>query len=457
LLKLAIVSLLLFLTAVGAEAQCVSACPFISFEAARPILDAYSSSLPEALGDARTIDAARWSQWLQAEDRAIRRRLDQGEEDTLSNLLRFGVTYTKEYRITDEYLPRYGQSTLVNAFAENRADDLIRALASPASNEGFHQMRAFVEKRGQSLATPAGRARLKKYLLANLARLRDDFQKAHTEESKHNRSTEFSERGISLDTNLWPDYDLDVQLRKMMAGGLLAPGSVRRVAIVGPGLDFVNKQDGLDFCPPQTIQPFAVMDSLVRLGLSDPKTVELATLDISGNVNAHLERARIRARAGQPYVLQLPWFAGGRWSDEFRRDFVEYWRKIGDQLGEPAKAIPVPANVEGVETRAVRVRPPVVSRITPLDLNIVFQRLTLPPGQAFDLVVCTNIFIYYGEFEQSLARANVAALLKPGGVLITNDKLADKAPAGLELVLTTRIPMTTAPVIAESIFTYRRH
>lgn len=456
-MKLAIVPLLFFLTAAGAEAQCPSACPFISLDAARPILDAYSGSLPEALGDGRSIDAARWSHWIQAEDRAIRRRLEQGEEDTLSNLLRFGVTYTKEYRITDEYLPKYGQSTLVNAFAENRADDLIRALASPASGEGFQQMRAFVERRGQSLATAAGRARLKKYLLANLARLRDDFLKAHTEESRRNRPTEFSQRGISLDTNLWPDYDLQVQLRKMMAAGLLAPGSVRRVAIVGPGLDFVNKQDGLDFYPVQTIQPFAVMDSLIRLGLSDPRTVELATLDISGNVNAHLDRARTRARAGQPYMLQLPWFAGGRWTDEFRRNFVEYWRKMGDQVGEPATAIPVPASAEGVETRAVRVRPAIVSRITPLDLNIVFQRLTLAPDQAFDVVVATNVFVYYGEFEQSLARANVAALLKPGGALFTNDKLADKVPAGLELALTTRIPMTTEPVIADLIFTYRRH
>ena len=47
----------------------------------------------------------------------------------------------------------------------------------------------------------------------------------------------------------------------------LAAGSVRRVALIGPGLDFTDKAEGYDFYPPQTIQPFALLDSLVRLGL----------------------------------------------------------------------------------------------------------------------------------------------------------------------------------------------
>ena len=39
----------------------------------------------------------------------------------------------------------------MNAFAENRANDLVRALASPNANEGMLQMRAFLEQRGYSL------------------------------------------------------------------------------------------------------------------------------------------------------------------------------------------------------------------------------------------------------------------------------------------------------------------
>jgi len=432
--------LLVVLALAGLDAQT----RFLSYDEARAVLDAYGQD----------IDSARWPQWIAGEDLAIRARLEQGEEDTLSNLLRFGVTFTKEYRITDEYLPKFGHSSLVNGFAENRANDLMGALGSPDSGAGIREMRAFLEAKGYNLRTPADRVRLKQYLLKNLARLRDDFLKAQSEAAKSNRSHAFEARGISLDTNLWPDYDLDVQLNKMLASGLLQPGSVRRVAIVGPGLDFVNKFEGLDFYPPQTIQPFAIMDSLVRLGLSDAATIEVYTLDISTRVNLHLARARQRAADGQPYVLQLPWFSAGRWTDEVRRDFTVYWRRLGDRIANPAEPVPVPDGLEGIETRALKVRPQAVERIHPLDLNVVFQRLE--PRLSFDLIIGTNIFVYYTEFQQSLARVNLAAMLAPGGFLVSNDELADRVPAGLKLESKTEIPLTGEPVITERVFSYRR-
>ena len=77
--------------------------------------------LPPALKDAHPLDANAWNAWVRSEDAEIRKRLERGEEDTLTNQLRFGVTYTKEYRIDREYLSSYGHSTLVDAFAQNRA------------------------------------------------------------------------------------------------------------------------------------------------------------------------------------------------------------------------------------------------------------------------------------------------------------------------------------------------
>jgi hypothetical protein len=76
-----------------------------------------SACLPADLRGGQ-LDAARWAQWLKTADVQVRHRLDAGEEDTLTNLLRFGVTFTKEYRIDDEYFARYGESTLVDSFAE---------------------------------------------------------------------------------------------------------------------------------------------------------------------------------------------------------------------------------------------------------------------------------------------------------------------------------------------------
>jgi len=317
-------------------------------------------------------------------------------------------------------------------------------------------MRAFIEKKGYSFQTPAGRLKVKKYLLANLARLRDDFIKAHSETAKENRWQSFEERGISLDTNLWPDYDLDAHLRAMAEKGALKPGSVRRIAIVGPGLDFVNKQQGYDFYPPQTIQPFAVLDSLVRLKLTDPATVELYTMDISSSVNVHIERALKNAAAGKPYVLQLPWYQAGRWTDDFRTAFVSYWTNLGSMIAKPVPAIPVPQGAEGIASRAIAVPPAIVRRITPLDLNIVYQRLELAPEERFDLIIGTNVFVYYGAFEQSLVRANVASMLKPGGFLLSSEKLADRIENGLQPDITTQVPMTGPPVMTDYIFGYRR-
>lgn len=97
---------------------------FISLDWAKPVLEGMSGALPPDLKAGGPPDAAKWSVWVQSKDREVRERLIRGEEDTLVNLLCFGVTFTKEYRIDDEYLVRYGQSSLVNAFAENRAYEL---------------------------------------------------------------------------------------------------------------------------------------------------------------------------------------------------------------------------------------------------------------------------------------------------------------------------------------------
>jgi chemotaxis methyl-accepting protein methylase len=49
--------------------------------------------------------------------------------------------------------------------------------------------------------------------------------------------------------------------------------------------------------------------------------------------------------------------------------------------------------------------------------NIVTQRLD---GEPFDLIIATNVFIYYDVFEQALAMSNVEAMLKPGAFLLAN-------------------------------------
>ena len=436
-------------------AQSPGQAEFISVAAARPILNNLKESLPPDLREDGPLDAPRWLEWVQRKDREVRDRLIRGQEDTLANLLRFGVTFTKEYQIDDEFLARYGQSALVNSFAENRATDLIRAWMAPAPSEGLIEMRSFVEKHGHLLKTAGQRSETKKYLLANLARLRDEYLKYKSQPKDDRRYQLFQDRGISLDTNLWPDYLLDSAFRALLEKGLLKPSGVRRIAVVGPGLDFVNKEAGNDFYPPQTIQPFAVLDSLLRLKVA-AGPVELDTFDISENVNLHIARIRRAAAHGASYTIQLPWNGERPMSNEYRSNFVRYWQKIGDQIGEPAPPIPVPEAVASAQTRAIRVRPDIVLKVRAFDLNVIYQRMAEPGAGGFDLVIATNVFLYYGAFEQSLARANASAMLRPGGFLISNDKLPDREPSKLEDVLEVPIVSSEQPFIQDFAFCYRR-
>jgi len=415
---------------------------FVSFAAAQPVLNAYLSSLPPELKPSGQPTAAAWDKWIRTQDKEIRVRIEEGEENTLTNLLRLGVTYTKEPRITYEYLARYGSSSFVDSMADKRANDLIKALAAPHPSEGMMEMRALLEKKGYSLKTPEDQKKVKAYLLANLGRLRDDVE--HDKKlAQANRYQAFKDRGISTDSNLYPDYTIDLHLRHMMDQGMLKPGSVHRIAIVGPGLDFVNKKSGSDFYPPQTTQPFAVIDTLVRLGLADATSLAVYTFDISPRVNKHLERARREAAAGKPYTIQLLSSPSDGWSKTYTAGFLEYWQKLGSQVGKSVPPIPVPEEASDIWNRAVSVRPGVVKDVTPIDMNVVFQTLPLPPDKQFDLVIGTNIFVYYGGLEQSLARANLATMIKPGGFLLTNEALPGNAPSGLTDSLKTSVPITT--------------
>lgn len=449
------VLLLLSYAAEPGATQSVGNAQFLSLDEAQPVLRAMTTTLPADLKGLGPLTADKWATWVRKKDSEIRARLDRGEEDTLTNLLRFGVTFTKEYHIDDEFLFKYGQSPLVNSIAENRARDLIRAMASPNANEGIAHMRALLEKKGYSFKPAADQKKIKGYLLANLARMRDEVVRYISQVQQGNRFQLFQDRGISLDTNLWPDFLIDQHLVNMVQRGLLRPGAVHRAAIVGPGLDFANKQMGNDFYPRQTIQPFAVLDSLIRLGLADPTSIELYTLDISSEVNFHIERARRNAAAGHAYVVQLPWNTTGRMTPEYRQSFVEYWQRLGSRIGNPVPSIAVPDAVSAeTQTRAVKIRPEIVRRITPCDTDIVFQHLALAPQARFDLIIGTNVFVYFGGFEQSLARLNMALMLNRGGFILSNDKLAGSTADGLRDYFKTEQIIARDPDRTDYMFTY---
>jgi chemotaxis methyl-accepting protein methylase len=66
-----------------------------------------------------------------------------------------------------------------------------------------------------------------------------------------------------------------------------------------------------------------------------------------------------------------------------------------------------------------------------MDLDIVAQRFDGPP---FDLIVATNVLVYYSPFEQALALANIASMLRDGGWLLSNTVLPEVAGLSMEVV-----------------------
>jgi hypothetical protein len=113
----------------------------------------------------------------------------------------------------------------------------------------------------------------------------------------------------------------------------------------------------------------------------------------------------------------------------------DYWSRLGNFIGEETRAAAPPLNAGRVRVRGVTVRAPVVLQVTPRDLNVVLQRL--PPtaaDQRFDLVIATNILLYYDVFEQSLALANISAMLRPGGILLSNSRVVELPSTPMELV-----------------------
>ena len=64
-------------------------------------------------------------------------------------------------------------------------------------------------------------------------------------------------------------------------------------------------------------------------------------------------------------------------------------------------------------------------KLEAVDLNVVLQRKELAQGAKFDVLIATNILVYYDTFEQCLALANIRAMLRPGGYLLTNNLLLE--------------------------------
>ncbi len=367
----------------------------------------------------KSADARAFAAWAKDKDSAIRARLHQGDLDSMVNLLFYGTSFTALPRMTLENFAAETRAGLLRA----RLDDLLKA--SPVGNERLGFVKTLLAGKD---AGP--------FVLDNVQRVLKEKIEINAQIAQQDSAANaFSTRGVSLDTTILPNYAVDVALREIQARGLLR--SVARAAIIGPGLDFIDKEAGFDFYPLQTLQPFAVHDSVRRLGLGTPS---VTILDISPRVIAHIATLRTRTS----YTIQLPRDTTRSWTPAA----LEYWKTFG-----PEAVDPIPAPLKNVETRAARFPVPAIDAA---DLNIVGQQLRLKPEEKFDLIVATNILVYYNPFEQALALANIAAMLKPGGFLLSNDQLPVAPSVPIRLAGQSAVTYSEQPLTLDTVYWYQR-
>jgi hypothetical protein len=412
-----------------------AASTYIPYSDAAPVLRAVRDDRlpPELRGKTPTELETAWSNWVVRRDAAIRARVDEGAADSIVYLLQFGTSFTKRPRISERELAgvvmrqsgsgasRFVPSPVLLA----RIEDFIVAVASPGTNTRLQFARDVITRRGIDPGTEAGRTELRRYLQERVERV-GQAERLPRLLDPHgdpvDQMTLFRDRGLAPDTSILVDSGIEEALTSLKAAGVLAQGAVRRVAIIGPGLDFTDKQEGYDFYPEQTIQSFAVIDSLIRLGLASAGDLQLTAFDLSPRVLQHLEAARTRARAGHSYTVVLPRNPDQPWAPAL----VQYWERFGDRIGETVKGTPAPVSAGRVEVRGVSIHPSVVLSVVPRDLNIVLQRIEPASREdQFDLVLATNLLIYYDVFEQSLAMANIARMLDASGVFLSNDRMIE--------------------------------
>jgi hypothetical protein len=439
---------------------------YIPFADAKQVISTLAEILPDELkGRSEAEIAALWPRWVATHDAEIRSRLTQGDEDSIVNFLLFGTSFTKQPRVTFSELQRLNatQSKVIrDRVIAARIRDLVTAAAEPAGNDRLVFARKVINRKGINIGTTKGQADAEEFFASSLQRVMTEnsgyartleaaqLQGDATEEFAE-RSRLFRARGLSSDTSLLPNYAIEESLKEIKARGLFTTTSVRRVAVIGPGLDFTDKQEGYDFYPQQTIQPFAVIDSLVRLGLATSRDIQVVTFDLSERVNGHLAQARVHAQRGQSYVVQLPRDEMARWNS----GAISYWGHFGDQIGTAMPPLAVPAIGGQLKSRAVRFSPSVVQEILPIDANIILQRIDLTPANKFDLIIATNILVYYDNFEQSLALINVERMLKPGGFMLSNNALLEFPFFRVHSIGYSRVPYSARPDDGDTIVWYR--
>jgi len=303
-----------------------------------------------------------------------------------------------------------GVAPAVPGEVTGRIAALLKAIAAPRDDARLVYFGSLVDA-----AFPDRRARQARLAGEYLRVMRFLYQKEFVAQQQAAPAAAVAElyrhRGLSTDTAVEAGYV--VQLGLGVIKGLDPGRRVRRVLIVGPGLDLAPRTGLQESAAPESYQPWAVMDAIVSLGLGRPTELEVVAADINPRVVAHL-----RESAARPPTLHLLTSLHEGPTLTLSRDYVEYVDRFGAALaaGSVAPARPV---AQGLRAKTVAVAGAAARVLHAEALDIVTERLD---GTPFDLIVATNILPYFDDTQLALALANITSMLAPGGVFVHNEQ-----------------------------------
>jgi len=76
-------------------------------------------------------------------------------------------------------------------------------------------------------------------------------------------------------------------------------------------------------------------------------------------------------------------------------------------------------------------------------------------GSPFDLVIATNVLVYYGRLDQLLAFAAIESMLQPGGFFVTNNAIVESPVSRLRSAGVVTVQHSAEKI--DHVFWYRRN
>jgi hypothetical protein len=294
--------------------------------------------------------------------------------------------------------------------ARARIAALEKALDSPAEDSRLQYFRALAATGFPTRATRES-GLLREYLRVMRFVYEKEFVARRAQGVPDAVAALYRTRGLSTDTAVESGYLVSQGLGIIKS---LEPATqIRRVLIIGPGLDLAPRTGLVEAGPPQSYQPWAIIDALLTLGLSRVEELEVVGADINPRVVENLRTAR----ENPPTLILI----SGISDDDhvtLTAEYREYFAGLGRAIGDVAETARTSGSVDGHLRKSLRVGIAPARTVRAETLDIVTERLQ---GASFDLIVATNVLPYFNDLQLMLAMTNIGAMLAPGGMFLHNE------------------------------------